>query len=522
MGKRQKIVIISLVSLVVLVVIGIVIAQNIATTKIEKFLSESLPEQIKLDYTELDVSVLSGSLQLTNPKLTIYGKTTDSIILVNDMSSIQISNIGYWDYLVNNKISIESIQINEPKINYNHNKHVDSKQYKSSKSKRIEQDVYVDDFIITKGSVSMFNVENDSLMMELKSFDFDLRDIHFDKETAKQKIPITFTDYDFNFNGLFYQINEYDNLEIAQSKLSMGKSEFDELKLYTKYTKQELSRIISVERDHVDLKIRKITINNQEYGVYKDSIVYFKSPKIEIDTPIFKIYRDKLVADDMTIKALYSKMLRDLKLDLSLSEVLLKNAAINYSEKVKVESTAGEILFSNVNATIKNLGNTYSSSDKTTIDLDAIFMKTTPIKVNWYFDVQNVNDQFVFKADMGRLPAKDLNPFTEPNLKVKIEGELLKTYFTVDGNVQDSNVDLRTNYENLKVSVLDKEGKSKNRFLSVVANLFIKKDSNDASDEFREGMKKNIERDKTKSVFNYMWLNASAGLLSALTGDGKK
>jgi len=522
MGKRQKIVIISLVSLVVLSVIGIIVAQKVATSKIEKFLTESLPENIKFDYKDVDVSIWSGSVELANPKLTIYGKNTDSIILVNDMSSIQINDVGYWAYIFSNKINIKGIHIKEPKITYHHNKHIDSEDYKSSKSKKRGQNVYVANFKITKGNVAMFNVENDSLMLQLKGFDFDLHDIHFDKETAKQKMPLTFSNYDLSFNGLFYRLNNYDNLEIGESNFAMNVSELTNLKLYTKYSKQKLSQIISVERDHMDLKIEKVAINNQEFGFHHDSIFYFKSPKVEIEKPIFNIYRNKLLPDDMTIKLLYSNMIRNLNFDLTLSEILLNNAAINYSEKVKPESSAGEIYFSNMNVTITNLGNTYESSEKTTIDIDAIFMKSTPIKVNWYFDVNNVNDQFIFKAEIGKLPAKDMNSFSEPNLKVKMEGELLKTYFTVDGNVQNSNVDLRMNYENLKVSILDKEGKGKNKLLSAVANLFIKKDSNDEADEFREGMKKGVERDKTKSVFNFMWLNTRAGLLSALIGDGKK
>lgn len=522
MGKRQKIVIISLASLVVLAVIGIFIAQKVATSKIEKFLTESLPENIKVDYKELDVSVLSGSLELSNPKITFYGKTTDSIILLDEMSSIHIYDIGYWDYLINNKITIESIQIKEPKITYHHNKRIDSEQYKSSKSEKIEQNIHVGNFKIIRGNVSVFNIENDSLMLKLKNFDLDLRDIHFDKGISKMKMPFKFSDYNLTFDEIFYGLNKYDNLEVGKSKLTMRNSHLRNLKLYTKYSKQQLSNMISIERDHYDLKLDELSITNQEIGFHHDSVFYFKSPKVILETPELKIYRNKLIADDTTIKSLYSRMLRKLKFDLTLSEVLLKNGLINYSEKVKQESPAGEILFSNLDATIKNLANTYPSSGKTNIDINAIFMKSTPIRVNWYFDVNNVNDQFVFKADIGKLPAQDLNPFSRPNLKVQFEGELLKTYFTIDGNVQDSNVDLRMNYDNFKVYILDKEGKEKNKFLSAVANLFIKKDSDNEDGNFREGIKDKVERDKTKSIFNFLWLNARAGLVSAMTGDGKK
>ncbi len=522
MGKRLKIALICLTSILILGIVGIVIAQNVLTSKIENFLSKSLPENIKVDYQDLDLSVMKGSLKLVRPKLTVYGKTTDSINLTNQMSSIDIAGIGYWDYLFNDKISIKEILISEPNIIYHYNKLIEKRAYQSKNVKKLNQAVHIGNFEITKGEMSMLDFATDSLLFQLKDFDFHLKTIDMNSDTVNQKIPFTFSDYNLVLEALFYQLNEYDNLKVGKSQISNKNMSFDSLKLYTKYSKQELSRIIPVERDHFDIHINSIAFVNQDFGFRQDSIFYLSCPNVVFNEPKMNIYRNKLINDDLSTKLLYSNMLRNLNFDLTLSEVLLENATINYSEKVKPESSAGLISFTELNATIKNLGNTFSSSEKTTIDIDAIFMKSTPINVNWYFDVNNVNDQFIFKAEVGRLPAQDLNPFSEPNLKVMFEGELLKTYFTIDGNFQNSTVDLRTNYDDFKVAVLDKDGKGKNKFLSAIANLFIKKDTEKSDDNFREGYKTDIERDKTKSVFNFLWLNARAGLLSAMTGNGKK
>lgn len=522
MKRLQKIIIISFVSILFLAIIGVVIAQKLATSKIEKFLTESLPDNIQVDYETLDVSILSGSVSLGKPKLTMYAKTTDSIILTNDMESIHVENIGYWDYLVNDKIIIESIQIKGPQVNFSNIKRADDDVKESSKEMKQIPNVKIQKFSISNGNFSMFDVKTDSLMLKLTNFNFDLFGIEYHKEAVGKNIPVKFTEYELTFDDMFYSMNDYDNIKVGKSKFTKNNSDLSAFRLYTKYSKQELSKMISVERDHVDLKIKSLEINDHEFGFHQDSIFYFKSPKVVFENPVLDIYRDKLIADDTEIKYLYSKLLRELKFDLTLSEVLLKNGAINYSEKVKSDHSAGELKFSNMDVTIANLSNTYSDSVKTDVDLNATFMKSTPIHVNWYFDVNNVNDHFIFKADIGNLPAQDLNPFSKPNLNVEFEGELSKTYMTVDGNAYNSNVDFRANYDEFKVSVLEKDGKDKNSFLSVVANLFIKKDSNEASDDFREGSKENVERDNTKSIFNFVWLNARAGLLSVLTGNGKK
>ena len=116
---------------------------------------------------------------------------------------------------------------------------------------------------------------------------------------------------------------------------------------------------------------------------------------------------------------------------------------------------------------------------------------------------------------------RSMNLFTQPNLKVQLEGELLQTYFTMQGNPNQSRIDLKLKYDNFEVKVLDKEGTKINKFLSSVANLFIKKNSETTSDDFRESFSE-VERDNTKSVFNFLWLNVKAGLLEAMTGGSKK
>jgi hypothetical protein len=148
-------------------------------------------------------------------------------------------------------------------------------------------------------------------------------------------------------------------------------------------------------------------------------------------------------------------------------------------------------------------------------------METTPLKVEWDFDVNDTSDTFIFKADLGKMPAERMNLFTQPNLKVQLVGEVLQTYFTMQGNPNQSRIDLKLKYDNFEVKVLDKKGQKINKFLSSIANLFIKKDSETSEDDFREAYAE-VERDKTKSVFNFLWLNVKAGLLEAMTGGSKK
>src|SRR5690606_8006099 len=139
----------------------------------------------------------------------------------------------------------------------------------------------------------------------------------------------------------------------------------------------------------------------------------------------------------------------------------------------------------------------------------------------WMFDVQNKNDHFTFQAEVGSLVADKMNSFTEPNLKVRLEGQANKTYFTIDGNNDTSTTNMKINYSDFKVTVLQKDGEKKNKLLSAIANIFISKDSEKKNEYYREGTAE-ATRNKTQSVFNFLWISVKNALTKSMTGKNKK
>ena len=522
MTKPIKIALIVLGILLILFIVGIFVSNSLIKSKVEDLLTNSMPESINVEYDDIDVSAWRGRVSIINPRVSNFASKSGRLNSSLKMDTLIVDDFGYWDYFKNENITISKILIKGPNLTYYHDKPNEEKEYKYSKLEKLKRNISVKKFQISNGKFEVRKRENDSLLLKSQQLDADVSSIRMNSKTVKNRIPFLFDSYTVNLDSLFFNLNIYENLKIGSAAISERQAQFNGLKLYTKYSEQKLNQMISVERDHFDVSIDSLILKQQQFGYEQDSIFYFKVPQIVFYTPEMHLYRNNLIPDDSSIKPMYSKSLRGLNFNLTLNEILLKNATITYAEKVKVENPPGEISFSNMNATIKNLSNTYSESEKTTLDIDAIFMKSSPIHVDWSFDVNNANDHFAFKADIGNLPAQDLNTFTEPNLNVLFEGELLKTYFTIDGNVNQSAVNLRANYDDFKVTVLQKEGKKKNKLLSAIANLFIKNDSDNKPGNFREGNKDEIERDKTKSIFNFLWLNARAGLLSALTGDGEK
>jgi hypothetical protein len=77
------------------------------------------------------------------------------------------------------------------------------------------------------------------------------------------------------------------------------------------------------------------------------------------------------------------------------------------------------------------------------------------------------------------------------------------------------------NYENFRFRVLKKDRMGVNKLLTFVGNIFTNDGSRTDKSGYRYG-EIYAERDNTKSFFNYLWINVMDGIVSTLTGNGKK
>lgn len=521
MSDILKKIIIGFVCVFILAIISFFVANyKIKGMLIERI--DNMPNHIKINFKAIDVNSFSGNLSVQKPAVTIYGQTTDSVNALFQLERLEIRDISYWNVLFKDEISIETMLLNDLKATYFYNSALKSEVYSGNFKNSIKKDFNIAVFEINSGQIEIINQKTDSLFFKTDDFNLKMNNLNIDESSIKNKIPFEFDDIALDLKNIYYHLNSYEDLKIETATLKNNNSIFNNIKIKTKYSKTKLSKIISKERDHFNLQIKTLNFEDTDFSFSKDSVFQLNIAQIDIKEPKIDMYRDKLVTDDESVKPLYSKMLRDLNFNITLNEINIDNGEIIYEEQVNMENTAGQLKFSKFNTIVKNLGNAYSEQKSTEIKIESVFMENTPVNIDWNFNVSNLKDHFTFKADIGRLNTTDLNQFTQPNLNVKLDGELLKTYFTINGNNTLSNIDLKTNYNEFNVQVLKENGNEKNKFLSSLVNLFISKNSQKKSSYFRYGSSEDVERDKTKSIFNFIWLNTKSGLLSAMTGSGEK
>lgn len=514
MGSRFKKGLIIVLVIIIALAIALPIANNYVEKKITSAL-EDMSEHIKVQIDDISVNVLLGSISLNTINLTVSGKTTKEANLEIKLKDVLVKKISYKNLIFDNKIFIKNIELNQPQITYYHTKVVEKKEHEKKDSVSKGQLIHIGALKINEGNITMLNKANDSLILKANSFSMVLNDIT-NTVYKKYNTPISFGNFDFIAQTIFLNAGKYENLQLGSIHANNHSVILKALEFKTKYSRFELSQIIKSERDHNSLLVDSVVINKMDLGFKTDSIFSFKAESTSIYKPIFNNFRDKLVADNMKSKSLYSKKIRDLNFDLTLNHINVLDGELVYEEKVNNNIVPGKIFFTELHINMENVSNTYNSGKAITkLITHAKFMGDAPLKTEWEFDVNDVNDSFVYKAELGLFNIGRMNQFMEPNMNIDIQGTLHKTFFTINGNSNTSSIDLKTNFDDFKITVLRKKERKKNKVLSAVANLVIKKSSKKGDNNYIEARKEGVVRDETKSVFNFIWLNVKAGLINA-------
>ena len=508
--------------LIMVVLVYLVINSNsIADKKLQEAL-KTLPEHIKVTYDDLEFNLLDGDLKFKNSKVRFNKEGTDSIQSIIEISDISIMDIDYSEYLFNDKIIIESLVLNEPIINHqignSNNESGPSETSNDSLNSDSKIPLHIGSLIIKNGQVEVTSKKMDTLVFRTENSNINIQDVEINNKVT-DLLPFTYTKYSGSTEDLFVKLGDFEFATISSMDFADYNVSMVDASIKTKYSKTELSKVITRERDWYDIHIDSIQLQQVTLARYNDTIRQFKSSLLKFCKPNVTIYRNKLERDQHKVKHYYSYGLRHLPFKMDIDSLEITDGTVVYQEKVNAGKPAGEIRFPEFYANVSNLANT--NDDDTKIHVTSKFMKDTPIDVEWNFNVKDTTETYTFVANVGRFPTQHINQFSSNNTYVRLEGTLNKTYFTIHGNRYRNTIRLRVNYDDFKISLIDKEKGKKKKILSALANIFIKKDSDGAWKDYREG-EATTERVRNKSFYGNLWKVLGEGLEHAMTSLKKE
>ncbi|MCJ7759079.1 MAG: hypothetical protein MUP24_13155 [Gillisia sp.] len=496
----------NLVLIILICFAGLVLILNFS---LKKELRDSMGDQlseVSVNYDEILVSIIKDQVTIAKPKWKVgkYFINTDKIL---------IKDLGYFDYFFNKKIVIGGIDISNPEVILDKN---DSVQDSSIKNKNLhfEKEIVVKKFNVNGGCLII--KENKPVSNKLY---FSIKELHFyeiliNSRTLKGTVPFEYNSGEIESDSIYYELDEAHNIILKNLILKDRDLAVKDFRIIPKYGKNEFDRRSPVEKDRFELGLNSITIKGLDWTINNDSL-YLLAPVTHISGADFKVYRNKLLPDDTSIKPLFSEIIRGLAVKIKLDSIFIDSSQVEYEEKVMESGPPGKVGFYNLRVeavNITNIGMTSNNFGKTKIQVETRFMDEAPLSLNWEFDVRNIEDDFKVSGKLGNISAGAMNSFVKPTINVVVEGEIESLFFNFQGNKYMAKGDMRLKYSNFKVEVLKKDGTGKNKLLSSFANLFVKKEANSKKLE-----KKGVEavRDRTKSFWNFLWLFIRNGALKS-------
>ncbi|MFA9190678.1 DUF748 domain-containing protein [Flavobacterium sp. FZUC8N2.13] len=509
---------IAILSILVLIVLTVFVLQWYAKKYMEEFIIEKIPSNYSMKYADIDINILLGNIALNNATVKIKSKDAQQYHTAIKTESIELNGIGYRDLLCNEILTIKSLQLKNPKLHYYPYQQIVSKKANINTRDKGIKTLTIKKIAVTNGSVAIMKKSADSIKVALSSYNLTILGSSINLKSTEE-MPVIFDSFQLEAQEIMVDNNDYDKLKIDSISANKEDLKITNFQIVPKYNKKELSAHLKKERDYIKLKIPHIILKELDFN-FKQTRLAITATSGEIVKPNLEVYRDKLIADNLTAKPLYSTSLRNLSFDFNIDQIKIKKGYISYAELVVPDKKAGKLFFDEVDATVYHISN-LKKAKKTEIKIKSKLMGVAPLTLNWSFDVNNSADAFMVNGSVSNLDAQVLNPFFKPNLNALAEGTLQQMYFNFNGNSTASKGEMKMKYVDFNFKILQKNSNKINKFLTAVGNIFIRKDSKADPKDFRYG-EIDAERDSTKSFFNYLWINVKSGIVNTLTGNGKK
>lgn len=475
------------------------------------YLKQKLPNTISLEYKGLQMNLLKGSLELDSVRFSIRDSITDETFFSFSSKTMGMYEVRYWNFIRKNELELTEFLLDAPDMTFR--PYARAPRNDSLPPKTNQAGLQLDQFRITNGQYIVFPTKSDSVGIRIGKLDMaidSLRSIH----QEDRLIPFEWQHLDIHFGALHIPMKPYETLTIKNGHISTDSIHLSDLSIATQMPIQAYNKMLSHERDHYDLVISSIDFPFPNISKNGDS-VQLQLPKLALQHPDFKVYRDKLMPDDRTPKTLLSAKLRNLPFQLGIDSVQVSNGRIKYTERTEYYNEGGSIYFSNLDVLATQVGNSYPKSDTLTIRGKGTFMNQASLDFDWRLPVYDETESFVFEAEVSELDASDMNVLTKNNIDLSLEGRIEACRFTIRGNDHRSYQNFRIRYHDLRVTMLNKKKGKKSWLGTALANLIVKKDSYTRHGDYLHyhGF---VYRDPHKSFFNYIWLNVKEGLVHTM------
>ncbi|MCC9061926.1 hypothetical protein [Flavobacterium piscisymbiosum] len=471
-----------------------------------------------IHYEKIEVSLFSRNIHATTLLVSPKNQPKDSKNgLFSKIESITIKHFNIWDLAFNDIIQAESIIINKPRvILYKKGEKLlnNSKSIKNEIIEPFRKIVAVSNIYLNDGSVDVVSLDTDKPILSVKKIILKLEGILLTDTTLKEKIPMRFEKYVLVCDSLYYKPSAFYAMNIGQISTERNFLKIKKFSYLPEFSRKEFVKRLDKEKDIYGIKLDSAHIEKMDWG-FKDDRFFFKANSLIANHVDANIYRNKIPKDDLSKKYLYNHLLRKIKFPLQIDTIQILKSKLVYEEEIDFSKGPGILNFDRFNMQVTNLksGFGYKKMADVKIKVNCLFMKTSPLDVNWSFNVLDLKDSFHIQGMISNFDVAAMGRFSKPYMNASFTGVFNKYRFNFYGNDNISKGNASLDYDDLKVKLYKKKNPEKEAKLkSAIVNLLVKDDSK----EKPKTADVELERIQEKSFYNFLWRSIAESLKKIL------
>lgn len=491
-----------------------------------------------IHYASLELDEVAGNLSVSNLQLSYDSNKYVSLLRKNNappnlfkitIPSIIVSGVETPRALLGKEIVGKKLLITNPVIDI-----IYTNAGKDSARNIPTREVYrqilggldmikIDTVEITGAQITTSDIKTRKKYVQLKNTSIRLTDVAIDENTGKdsnqllfakqlflesEKISFSSEDQPYNYIA--------DSISINSTANSASIKRF---RINPTMNEDAFVKSLPTQDDRFDFSINNLRMRNLDiHQLFNENIV---ADSIVINSASFKIYRDLSIPRDKKNRVgKYPHQLLDkIPVSVQVKKMILSNTFVEYKEKSKITSQSGKVQFHDVSATITNLTNNKDAVKADNVmraDINTKFLNKAPLKCVWQFYLKHPKGRFDIKGNLGSIAGSDINALIEPMGPAKMEkGQIKSLDFNFEGNNYGTDGTVKMLYNDLKLSVLEKDKGSKEldkkSLTSFVANIVIKNDNPKGKDEPRIASV-HFDRDTNRSIFHLVWKSIFKGI----------
>ncbi len=496
-----------------------------------------------ISYDKLVLDEINGHLSITNLRLNYdstrflqlatTGKAPGMLLRIL-IPELIISGVKTPRALLGQELLGQYVRLQQPRIElFYTNKGTDSLRHSPPPAmyQQILGDlnlIRLDSVLINQAQILSYRYGDTSSLAQISGVDLHLHELSIDSTANEDPSRILFSrqllaEADqvswLSADGRYRLRGDSVRLDAQSQYASIGHFAIQPLLSEAAFTRSLRYADDRFEADIRDLQLFQLRFNSLlNDTLHADSII--------VSQVHLQIYRDQgLPHDGKSRLGTYPhQVLQRFGLATRIDALKIETASINYKERNADTRMSGVVSFQHTQAYIQHISNMKEYTQAHPVmqaHITTRFLNQAQLQLQWNFYLFHPKGQFTIKGQLSSIPAIGVNKLTEPLGPARMEdGRINSLQFTLTGHNYGMHGTVQLLYEDLKVSLLEKETDSgklnKKKLASLAANIIIRKSN-------PSGKKGNIRtasitmpRDTRRSIFHLSWKSIFKGIKTTL------